>query len=982
MFEFQREIIRDLELNPKEKDVIESNSDGLLILCKGLDLESILISFVKVYCVPQSLVLLLNCFHTDILAIEYALKKHFSATKVHPELFRTVTSDTPSAARSALYLTGGVFSISSQILVLDILNGVIPMHLVSGLLVNHAHRIHEASLDAFVIRLFREHNKVGFIKAFSDDPSGFLVSTGGSSINSLERVLKLLFIRHVHLWPRFHVSIKQSLDSMGSVDLVELRVPLTRRMKHIQQAIFDCLSECILELKRTNPYLEDIESISIENAIFPSFDKRIASELHRMANRVGAKTRHLAKDLVTLRTLLVCLVAYDPVAFYRFLETLMVANDPMQRNSRNAINTSALDSPWLLLDASHTVFSLAKERVYRKKTGFVSNDIQDLPPGIEPILEEPPKWRAIVQILNEILKERSECEDSPIIGNNSILIMTSSISESRIIHSLVASIRRNEASDSSKNPSGFSIPSCGSYSCSGSQRYLQTRILSYLSWKRGMSQITKSFAPALISSATVASNNSGSHVSKRRRVRGGGSTQTQLTLTQLKKEDIVDPSSSKAFQAEAEHLVAIHSQNSNTKSADLQIIDTIDDSWVLDDGGQKQPEVGTGTQPFIFVRTYSAYKQTKMAESVAQDSDEYVYPFMTNSDMLNTIKPRWIIMVGPDMAFIRRIEIYKAMYPEIPVKVFFMVYDQSVEEQMYLTLVRKEKESFERLINQKSHMVIPIDQDGRVAIDFEDLILNPPSYMTNQATRIGGGLESNIRTKVIIDTREFRSSLPSALHAKKLKLVPSTLEVGDYILSPRICVERKSVPDLIQSLKSTSGRLYHQCESMSLHYDVPVLLIEFNSAMRGGGFTLGSGDELRFDGEGSDTLNARAMSSQDVRSKLVLVCLTFLKLRIIWSPNPNRTAEIFRDLKQDEEEPDVEVARSHGVETQGKIDSVYNITPVDILLALPGVNANNYRLLISKAKNLSDLFQLDCVVFQQVLGKEDGKHLYDFINKQ
>ena len=34
------------------------------------------------------------------------------------------------------------------------------------------------------------------------------------------------------------------------------------------------------------------------------------------------------------------------------------------------------------------------------------------------------------------------------------------------------------------------------------------------------------------------------------------------------------------------------------------------------------------------------------------------------------------------------------------------------------------------------------------------------------------------------------------------------LQVGDFILSPEICVERKGVSDLFQSL--ASGRLYHQ----------------------------------------------------------------------------------------------------------------------------------------------------------------------------
>lgn len=75
--------------------------------------------------------------------------------------------------------------------------------------------------------------------------------------------------------------------------------------------------------------------------------------------------------------------------------------------------------------------------------------------------------------------------------------------------------------------------------------------------------------------------------------------------------------------------------------------------------------------------------------------------------------------------------------------------------------------------------------------------------------------------QVIVDMREFRSSLPSVIHKRGIDIIPLTLEVkrdflnaylndfikkvGDYILTPDICVERKSISDLIGSLNS--GRL-------------------------------------------------------------------------------------------------------------------------------------------------------------------------------
>lgn len=80
--------------------------------------------------------------------------------------------------------------------------------------------------------------------------------------------------------------------------------------------------------------------------------------------------------------------------------------------------------------------------------------------------------------------------------------------------------------------------------------------------------------------------------------------------------------------------------------------------------------------------------------------------------------------------------------------------------------------------------------------------------------------------KIVVDVREFRSTLPSILHCAQFHLLPRTISVGDYVLTPEICVERKGISDLFQSF--ASGRLYNQVESMSKYYKFPCLLIEFS----------------------------------------------------------------------------------------------------------------------------------------------------------
>ena len=60
--------------------------------------------------------------------------------------------------------------------------------------------------------------------------------------------------------------------------------------------------------------------------------------------------------------------------------------------------------------------------------------------------------------------------------------------------------------------------------------------------------------------------------------------------------------------------------------------------------------------------------------------------------------------------------------------------------------------------------------------------------------------------------REFNAELPTILYKHGIDLIAVTLEVGDYILSPDVCIERKALDDLAQSLNS--GRIFKQIEQV------------------------------------------------------------------------------------------------------------------------------------------------------------------------
>jgi DNA excision repair protein ERCC-4 len=127
-------------------------------------------------------------------------------------------------------------------------------------------------------------------------------------------------------------------------------------------------------------------------------------------------------------------------------------------------------------------------------------------------------------------------------------------------------------------------------------------------------------------------------------------------------------------------------------------------------------------------------------------------------------------------------------------------------------------------------MIVHEEQDGKIDLTLDEEDKNKETIKSKMSSRIGGVNKQQEETdpamKVIVDMREFRSELPSMLHKRGFQIEPVTLEVADYVLTPTICVERKSINDLIESL--SNGRLYNQCNAMSRSYKTPILLIEFD----------------------------------------------------------------------------------------------------------------------------------------------------------
>ncbi|ELY59143.1 Hef nuclease [Natronococcus amylolyticus DSM 10524] len=81
--------------------------------------------------------------------------------------------------------------------------------------------------------------------------------------------------------------------------------------------------------------------------------------------------------------------------------------------------------------------------------------------------------------------------------------------------------------------------------------------------------------------------------------------------------------------------------------------------------------------------------------------------------------------------------------------------------------------------------------------------------------------------EVVADQREMDANIARELSRREeYEIRLETLEVGDYVLSDRVAVERKSVADFVDSLVGGDRSVFEQVGAMGRHYARPIVIVE------------------------------------------------------------------------------------------------------------------------------------------------------------
>ena len=779
--------------------------------------------------------------------------------------------------------------------------------------------------EAFAVRLLRSGgNASAFVRAFSDRPGELC-----RGFSAPEKVLKALMLRHMFLWPRFHMTVTNALAAHAP-EVVELSQPLSASIRLIQEAILEVMLACLSELKRSR-YVNTAD-LTLEAGLFRSFDRMLSRQLDPVWHNVPRRLRQAVHDLRTLRGLSQCLLRYDAVTFLRYLELLRAGE------SREAM--------WLFADATHTVFEEAKRRVYTLRKAHGSSPakrrraadgsaaeqapVPSAPAVLEPVLEPLPKWSLLRDVVAEIRTEQARLRDqaAAAVADEDPAVRLSAEKLHAAAEAPILVVARD----------GVTARQLEQVIHVGTEAVMRDAWEQYLQLR---TRVARPSAPA------ARGRGRGGRSGRGGRGRSAPAAAPAAAETQQGGPGRTSRAEAEALQAEA----AAASRRARAAGAAPE-----------PRGGRGQARRGRGGRGAAAPSDEQVAADTPHAPSVVDGIA--VAALETRDGQLFALQPSFLVLYEPDQAFIREIEVYKAERPGVPCRVYLLQHDTSLDEQRFLAATRREQEAFQSLIRTREHMAAPEEQDGRtiatavVAGEHHALLLTGPSTSPSAvgSTRKAGGraLAPAAVPVVVVDVREFMSPLPCVLHTAGFKLAPLTLEVGDYILSPEMCVERKSLPDLVGSL--ASGRLYHQAEAMSRHYAAPVLLIEFD-ADKHFGFTT--------PGELGDDVSSKALSS-----KLALLLLHFPKLRVLWSRSVHATAHLFAALKANAEQPDAARAAAVGMDagTDEAQEEPTNSAAIDFLRRLPGVTQRNVHAVMRGVGSLAALATASEARLAEVLG--------------
>ncbi|MHA1798200.1 MAG: DEAD/DEAH box helicase, partial [Candidatus Helarchaeota archaeon] len=215
--------------------------------------------------------------------------------------------------------------------------------------------------------------------------------------------------------------------------------------------------------------------------------------------------------------------------------------------------------------------------------------------------------------------------------------------------------------------------------------------------------------------------------------------------------------------------------------------------------------------------------------------------------------------------------------------------------------------------------------------------------------------ESHHQIKIYADSRETSSSVVRRLKNLDCFLEIKRLEVGDYILSDRVAVERKTTEDFIASI--IDGRIWQELINLSVNYVIPILLLE-----------------------GPLPQSSKRIHQNAILGALSSIAIKF-KIPTIYSKDEEDTANILMALAKKEQ---IEQKRTLKIRFEKAATERSQILE-RIVAGIPGIDLKRSQSILKHFRTLNNIFKqknVDEFIKIEGIGKKIAKDIIDISHQE
>jgi len=206
---------------------------------------------------------------------------------------------------------------------------------------------------------------------------------------------------------------------------------------------------------------------------------------------------------------------------------------------------------------------------------------------------------------------------------------------------------------------------------------------------------------------------------------------------------------------------------------------------------------------------------------------------------------------------------------------------------------------------------------------------------------------------IFVDTREVNSGIVDYFGQYDCDIQKKMLTYGDFLVSDRVCIEKKLVKDFVQSI--TDKRLFQQLKQMKENFERPILIIE-----------------------GEESLYGR-LQPNVIRGALSAIAID-LSIPIIWTRDVADTAGIIYWIARREQI----LEKRNIVLRNKKVPETREGQQEYLISSLPDVSIIRAKALLKHFKSPQNIFSASVKELQEVkgVGKKIAQKIKKVIEKE